>query len=55
MPIKNHFIAKINNNFFDITGLVTIDEEPIKWSEYQIIDPVHAQRITRDCINFSTR
>ena len=54
VPVHNHFITKINERFYDITGEV-IDTERLKlarvWSEYQQFDPLDYDRLVRDCVN----
>jgi DNA adenine methylase len=55
LPIKNHFIAKISDKFFDITGLIIPDEIPTLWDDYMEYDPINTAVIIRDCLNFETR
>ena len=50
LPIKNHFITKINEIFYDITGKVALEERAYKWTTYKTFDPLEANRIERDCI-----
>lgn len=50
LPIKNHFIVKIKNKYFDITGEVIPDEQVYDWEEYSNFDYLEYQRIVRDCI-----
>lgn len=55
LPIANHFVCKINENFYDITGKVIPDEKPICWADYKKYDELEYNRIVRDCLNFDTR
>ena len=55
LPIENHFIGKINENFYDITGKVIPEEEPVCWATFKDIDELEYNRIIRDCIDFKTR
>lgn len=55
LPIANHFIYKIDNKYYDITGEVNPAEHPYKWSEYKLEDTKHGSRIIRDCVVFETR
>lgn len=52
MPIINHFICKIENKYYDITGEVNPSEHPYKWSEYKLEDKKHTNSITKYCITF---
>ena len=53
LPIDNHFIAQIDNNFYDIRGIVPTDglDECYSWSLYQLMDPLDADRVEYYCIN----
>ena len=55
LPIENHFICKIDNGFYDITGKIEPKEHPYKWSTFKYEDEALYKRIVRDCINFDTR
>lgn len=55
LPIENHFICKIDNNYYDITGKAKMNEKPYKWSEFIKEDEKLYNRIVRDCIKFKTR
>ena len=55
LPIENHFICKIKENFYDITGKVIPEEEPVCWTTYKDIDELEYNRVIRDCIDFKTR
>lgn len=49
LPKENHFVCKIGELFYDITGVV-IPEEAFPWDEYKYQDILHTQHIIRDCI-----
>lgn len=53
LPIQNHFICKIENEYYDIMGKAKMDEHPYQWSKYP--DPKEKKRIIRDCVHFITR
>lgn len=48
--IQGHFVTKINNRLYDITGDVTDKYDPIDWDTFP--DKLQKERIIRDCINF---
>lgn len=50
LPIDNHFITKINNEFYDISGKIEPIEQPILWTEFQKLEPKEALRIEYYCI-----
>ena len=50
LPIRNHFIVKIEDKFYDITGEVIPDEKPYAWCFYRLFDSIEYERIKRDCI-----
>ena len=49
-PVENHFVIKIGDKLYDITGGVTNNYKVVDWSTYP--DEIEKQRIIRDCINF---
>ena len=51
MPIKNHFITRIHNVYYDASGKVIPDEQVYSWATYQYKYPAECRTITRDCIN----
>lgn len=55
LPIANHFVCKIDNNYYDITGEAAMNESPIDWIDYQKHELSHSKKIIRDCIEFGTR
>lgn len=55
LQIENHFICKIENKYYDITGRIEPKESPDKWSNFKNIDSALYKRIKRDCIDFGTR
>lgn len=50
LPISNHFITKIDNQFYDIRGIVEPREKAYSWEEYKLLEPIGTKRIERDCI-----
>lgn len=52
LPVENHFVTKIDNDFYDIRGLLNKqDLFPIyKWTDYQCIEPLDASRVYKYCI-----
>lgn len=55
LPIWNHFICKIDKEYYDITGKAKFNEPPYKWADFKNIDSALYNRIVRDCIEFGTR
>lgn len=54
VPVYIHFITKINDRYYDITGEVTnveILDLSILWDEYQRNEPLDSERISYYCIN----
>lgn len=53
LPIYNHFISKIKNQFYDIRGLVPEEEldECYKWDTYHLFDSLDANRVKFYCID----
>ncbi len=47
---NGHFVTCIKNKFYDITGVVKKTPGLIEWTTLQRQDPIHAERIRRDCI-----
>lgn len=50
LPIDNHFVCKIADDFYDITGKLTLSESPVNWEDLEQQDSAHYKRIVRDCI-----
>ena len=57
---NNHFYTEIRGLLYDATGLITPEKLNTTnydsfyiWSDYAHFDPIHAERITRQCINFT--
>ncbi len=50
LPIQGHFVAGAQNTYFDWTGEVTLNEEPILLSELVEKEPDWAMRLMRDCV-----
>lgn len=49
-PIENHFVTRIENRLYDITGEVTGTYKVMSWDTYP--DEIEQKRIIRDCIEF---
>ena len=51
-PIENHFMTQIGDKVYDITGAVPRSCYfcIIDWDSYD--DPVHKERLTKQCITF---
>lgn len=50
LPIMNHFITKIANDFYDIKGIANYNELKYPWVFYQKFEPLESQRIIKNCI-----
>ena len=50
LPIQNHFVSFINNNYYDINGIVNLKEKPYNWNEYKQFDELDYQRVIKYCI-----
>lgn len=50
LPIMNHFIVKIEDKYYDITGEVVLEEKPYEWNSYSTFDYLDYKRVRRDCI-----
>ena len=55
LPIANHFICKIDAEYYDITGVAAMNEKPISWDSYKATEIKNAQRVERECVYFVTR
>jgi hypothetical protein len=51
LPIKNHFITRIHNIYYDASGRVIPDEQVYSWAYYQYKFPSECKSIVRGCIN----
>ena len=52
-PVEGHFMYKYNGCLYDWTGRVLehfTADEIIDWNSYSHYDPLHYERIVRDCI-----
>lgn len=49
-PIINHFVVRIDNRLYDITGDVTDHYNVVMWDYYD--DEIEKLRIIEQCINF---
>lgn len=53
MEIDGHFITKICDRFYDISGEVTdLQEVPTRWSVLKSVEPLRSDRIYRNCALF---
>ena len=50
LPIEGHFVAGDGENFYDWTGLVTLEENPYTLSSIKETEPAWYSRIIRDCV-----
>ncbi len=50
LPIVGHFICGDDESFYDWTGVVNPEEEPILFNLIAETDPLWYDRIVRDCI-----
>ena len=50
LPIEGHFVAGDDGKFYDWTGAVYVEEEPLLFSELAQVEPEWHNRIFRDCI-----
>lgn len=50
-PVINHFVTKIDERLYDITGDVTEQYNVISWDGYN--DSIHKQRLIECCVNFT--
>ena len=48
--IENHFGCKIDNEVYDITGIVTNQYNWELWDDVKKRDYLHASHVERDCI-----
>ena len=52
LPIENHFITKINNRYYDITGEVDITGLVLySWDNYKSFEPLDSERVKKYCID----
>lgn len=53
LPADNHFITKIGFCYYDITGKLYPNRigRIWTWAEYQKLEPLESERITKDCID----
>lgn len=53
-PVDNHFVGKIGEQFYDVTGRLSDNGRFIRWDTYKNTDMAHYKRLVRDCINKET-
>jgi hypothetical protein len=51
LPIKNHFVTRIHNVYYDASGRVVPDEQVFVWSTYLYKYPTECRSIIRGCID----
>ena len=49
LPIEGHFVAGIDNEYYDWAGEKELEEEPILLDEIEKYDPLWFGRLMRDC------
>lgn len=49
LEVENHWITKIGDRFYDVTGEVSGDNAE-RWSEFVLKDEALTKRLYRDCI-----
>ena len=49
LPIEGHFVVKYKGQFYDWTGIVELEEEPIKFSKLKKMDTLWYSHLIRDC------
>ena len=55
LPIKNHFICKIEKEYYDINGKASMNEQPLKWDVIKKTKLKMKEQVARDCLKFETR
>lgn len=50
LPIIGHFCAGYENNFYDWTGKISLNEKPILFEDIRKTDPLWHSRLIRDCL-----
>ena len=51
LPIMGHFVAKDKfGTFYDQTGIIELEEEPIAWEDLKREDELWYSNIVRDCV-----
>ena len=48
LPVENHFVCKIDGNYYDVTGRVQPTNVIYRWADYP--DEIEKARIIKDCI-----
>ena len=50
LPISGHFVCGDDDNFYDWTGIVQLEESPLLFSDLKEQEPDGYNRILRDCV-----
>jgi hypothetical protein len=50
LAIQGHFVAGALNTYFDWTGQIFPEENPISFKEIEKIDKTWYERLVRDCV-----
>ena len=50
LPIENHFLALIDQKFYDISGKVEPTTKWVYWTDFQRRAPLESKRIIKQCI-----
>lgn len=51
LPIQGHFIVGKDNSYYDWTGKMKIEEEPLLLENIKQKDPLWYSHLIRDCFN----
>ena len=49
MPIRGHFVVSDGDHFYDFTGTVDMDEDPLSLDYLENEDPIWYSRLMADC------
>lgn len=50
LPIEGHFVTKIEDVYYDWTGIVSLKEKPISFMQLRKEDPLLYSHLIRDCV-----
>lgn len=51
LPIQGHFVVGDGSNFYDASGELNLDEEPMLFSQIKKEDPMWYERLIKYCVN----
>ena len=51
LPIEGHFVVGYDNQFYDWTGRLQLEEKPYLFSKLKEEDPLYYNHLIRDCFN----